>query len=398
MGHHVEFLHHVASYGAQQDALRVHLVVHPHVEEKAPSLVALGNDHPESVVLHPLTEQELAATEQTDTVFQRAIAGWEAVETRARRVNASHCIFMEVNAYQPVLGLPRARRAPFHTSGILFFPYCRLDPPSNTPMARLRTWGERLRKQWQLRWVLSNPKVDTLFLLNDPWGADWLSENLGRDAFASLPDPVPPFPSIESAPPDVVDWADHEWPGNRTHFLLFGSLREVKGIHPTLDAFRRLPAEHAAQMSLHLLGRSREDLSDTLPELVEAVRRKQPRLQVHFEDRYLSETELEVALDRSDVVLTPYLRTEGSSGVLGHAASHRLPVIGPCTGLIGQLIEAYDLGMCLKQITAQTLSAALSAHVAASQPQASLSGMQRYVEERKPSDFARTLVDFFLHE
>ena len=396
MGHHMEFLHHVASYGVQQDTFRVHLVVHPHVEEKAPSLVALANAHPEDVVLHPLTEQEFAATERTETIFQRAIAGWEAAAMRARRVKASHCVFMEVNAYQPVLGLPRARRAPFQTSGILFFPYCRLEPASQKLLPRLKTHLETLRKRWQLRWVLSNPTVQTLFLLNDPWGARQLNEELGKGTFASLPDPVPFVQDEAPVPSSVVDWANRKWDGQRTHVLLFGSLRRAKGVLPTLQAFRDLPGEHAARMSFHLLGRSRDDLTDTLSGLVDTLRYGQPRLKVHFEDRYLSESELSVALDRSDLVLAPYLRTEGSSGVLGHAASHRLPVIGPRTGLIGQLIESYALGTALERITPATLREALMAHVPNPRAHASVSGMQRYADERTPTAFARTLTDTLL--
>ena len=390
MGHHVEFLEHAARYSAAQSDIQIHLVVHPHIEEHAPSLVQLASAHPNCVFLHPLTESEFEATERTDTIFSRALAGWEAAEKRGRQVGADHCVFMEMNAYQPILGLPRVRQAPFQTSGILFFPYCRLDVDSSSWKASLHLQAEKVRKHLQLRWVLSNPNVHTLFLLNDPWAARELSSALGSDALASLPDPVPLLPDAVDVSPEVSTWMNAEWGADRTHFLLFGSLREAKGVRPALKAFHQLNDADARTASLHILGRTRAEMAESLPKLVDALRIQQPKLHVHFEDRYLSESELSAALHHSDVILAPYLRTEGSSGVLGHAARYKRPVIGPSTGLIGQLIETYGLGTGLPEITATTLSCALRSHLQKPDSAASKQGMQQYVKERSPEVFART--------
>ena len=176
----------------------------------------------------------------------------------------------------------------------------------------------------------------------------------------------------------------------QTIHLLFGSLREAKGVRPALKAFHQLNDADARTASLHILGRTRAEIAESLPKLVDALRIQQPKLHVHFEDRYLSEPELSAALHHSDVILAPYLRTEGSSGVLGHAARYKRPVIGPSTGLIGQLIETYGLGTGLPEITATTLSCALRSHLQKPDSAVSKQGMKQYVKERSPKAFART--------
>ncbi len=390
IGHHLEYLDHLARYAVDEGEIELHFVVHPHFERHAPSITRLANDHPSCVAIHPLSEAEFAATE-TDTVVQRAVAGWKALEKRARHVGASHCIFLEMNAYQPVLGLPRARTAPFQVSGILFFPYCRIQPRGTGVFDRLRASIERLRKYWQVRWVLSNSNVHTIFLLNDKLGAARLNDDVGRDIFRPLPDPVPLSPETP-ATEDEKEWSDTWWADNRLHFLLFGSLRRNKGVEQTVEAFSQLPAQSASQMALHLLGESRAELADELPRLTDFLKDHQPSLTVHVENRFLSDIELELALQRSHVVLAPYQRTEGSSGVIGHAAKHQCPVIGPHTGLIGSLIDEYDLGLMADTTKPDALCRALQQCLYRADEISNTKGMRRYVGERSPKTFAETIV------
>jgi glycosyltransferase involved in cell wall biosynthesis len=368
----------------------MHLVVHPKFDHYAPEVVALASQHPSRVAIHPLTETEFAATE-TDTILRRAIAGWEAIEERGRRFDIDHCVVMEMNAYQPVLGLPRAREGSFQTSGILFFPYCRI--PSDGLALSDRVWAsvERFRKYCQMRWVISNPNVETIFVLNDEWGADQMNDDVGRDVFHPLPDPVPPSPDTP-APEDEIEWSNTWWTEAHMHFLLFGSLRRHKGVEQTIEAFGRLPEQAASQMALHLLGQPREELEGELSRLTDALKDRQPDLTVHLESRFLSDTELDLALQQSHVVLAPYQRTEGSSGVIGHAAKHGCPVIGPQTGLIGSLIRDYDLGLTIDTTSPNALCRALRRCLGGTEDVGSKVGMKRYVDERSPETFAETIL------
>lgn len=386
-GHHLEYLRHVARYGAKQSAHDLYFAVHPDIETLDPELCDCVRAAGNHLTLHPLSRHDYEQIEGANAV-QRAWRGWKALEAVASTVDAEHCILMEMNAYQPVLGMPRARRAPFSVSGILFFPFVRIEPERNTLGSRLQARLERARKDLQLRWVLSNPNVENLFVLNDEWAARALNERFGRNRFTCLPDPVPSL---------VTDDEEHEfeWDPARSHFLLFGSLRLEKGVLRFLDAVHRLSDEEAKRLGVHLLGKTRSDLRDDLPARIDRLRKTQPNLSVHFEDRFLSETELDGALRSTDFIVAPYLRTEGSSGVLGHAAHYERPVVGPNTGLIGSLIDEYDLGLTVDTVSTATLTdglrRCLDMKVGSDQTVGSVAGMRRYVSERTPEAFAKKL-------
>lgn len=387
-GHHLEYLRHVARYGANQSDLSLHFAVHPDVETVDPELCKCVREAGSQLTLHPLPCHQYEQIEEA-SALQRAWRGWEALEAVASTVDAEHCILMEMNAYQPVLGTPRARRAPFSVSGILFFPFVRIEPDQKTLGSEFRAHFERARKDLQLRWVLSNPGVETLFVLNDEWAASALNERFGRDRFVSLPDPVPSLA-------EEGDEGGLDWDPDRCHFLLFGSLRREKGVIQFLDAVHRLSSEEAGRSSIHLLGKTRSDLREELPVRIEQVQEERPNLSVHFEDRFLTEPELDGALRSTDFVVAPYLRTEGSSGVLGHAAHYERPVVGPNTGLIGSLIDEYDLGLTVDTVSTAALTDGLRRCLEMKgRPDhtvGSVVGMRRYVSERTPETFAKKLL------
>ena len=389
IGHHLEYLRYMAQYAVQEARYRLFLAVHPRIEEHAPDLVDLAQQHTEQVVLLPLTPEEYGDTEDPPIIW-RALAGWRAAAQRAETVEADHCVFMEMNPLQPVLGLPRARQAPFKVSGILFSPYCRIESKQDKWLGKFRSRIERSRKHLQLRWVLSNPQVENVFVLNDSTAAAELNDWHGTTRFTSLPDPVV---NSVAAGEKVENQDKHFLPtsGDRLRFLLFGSLREHKGVRQVLEAAAQLRKDEAEQVSLHLLGKARPDLRNDLPQLIRRLRSSQPNLYVQYEDRYLAYQELEAALNECDVVLAPYQRTEGSSGVIGHAAKHERPVLGPQTGLIGELIREYELGITVSASDPEAIAAGMR-HYLNGGVRIETTGMRQYVEERTPEQFARTLL------
>ncbi|WP_263834162.1 glycosyltransferase [Salinibacter sp.] len=389
-GHHIEHLLHIARYVVKNDLkYNLYMAVNPYINNYGEELVRISNNS-SAVSLLPIPEDEYCDPESHSPV-RRSLAGWRSAKKRALEVSADHCVFMEMNVYQAVLGLPRARGMPFDTSGILFFPYCRIES-SGGMLAHFRSMTERIRKRLQLRWVLSNPSVDTIFLLNDEWGAEKMNAELGTDVFHSLPDPIPPLTVDDNETDRVSSWKEEWWGADRMHFLLFGSLRRDKGVQEAIRAFCNLSSKMASGAAFHLLGASREELETELPSLVSKLEREQPNLLVHFEDRFLSETELDCALSESDVILAPYQRTEGSSGVLSHAANYHVPVIGPKTGLIGHLIREYGLGETVNARSPDRLRESIAAYLNDKNLEWSPPAMERYVAERSPDEFASTLL------
>jgi glycosyltransferase involved in cell wall biosynthesis len=212
-----------------------------------------------------------------------------------------------------------------------------------------------------------------------------------------LPDPVPPLseepvdsPAREAS--ENGELSDRLLESDdRTTFLMFGALREEKGVRNVIEAFGQLDGETAEQARLCLFGQVRADLKAAFPRLVASLRRTQPRLDVCVENRFLPDAELQKALQATDVVLAPYLRTEGSSGVIGLAARYAAPVIGPSSGLVGSLINEYDLGVTVNASDPSAIAAAVRRFVRKRAVEVGTE-MQRYARERTPERFASTIL------
>ena len=344
-----------------------------------------------------------------------------------RSVQADHCILLELNIFQLVLGLFRGLDQ-VEVSGILFFPYPRIDPDGQNVIDRLLCWFEKLRKHVQLRWMLRNRDIETVFLLNDGPAVEHLNQFWPeRTPFRMLPDPVPPLaeelmeeeggeehetigeqsrkqsegvpravphaPHEESKPSRNTPRPDGE---DRIVFLMFGALRKEKGIREVIHAFRQLSPGAAKNATLWLFGQVSADLEDEFPDLVELLRRERPNLHVQVETRFLPERELHEALQGADVVLAPYLRSEGSSGVIGHSARYRVPVLGPKSGLVGSLIDEHDLGITVEANDPKAIVRAVHKYIKGELSRCETPGMQRYVEQRTPTRFAQIIFDAVL--
>lgn len=100
IGHHLEYLRYLAQYAVQEPRCQLHLVVHPRIDEHAPDLVDFVQQNADQLALLPLTPGEFKATEEP-SIFWRALAGWDAAARRAEAMAADHCVFMEMNFFQP---------------------------------------------------------------------------------------------------------------------------------------------------------------------------------------------------------------------------------------------------------------------------------------------------------
>jgi glycosyltransferase involved in cell wall biosynthesis len=111
-----------------------------------------------------------------------------------------------------------------------------------------------------------------------------------------------------------------------------------------LDALRLLPTHISKRAALLLAGRIDPAIHSAIKERCSALARERPDLWLRIEDRWLSRAELEVLVARSDVVLAPYQRFVGSSGVLMWAARAGRPVLAQEYGLVGRLTRDHRLG------------------------------------------------------
>jgi glycosyltransferase involved in cell wall biosynthesis len=134
-------------------------------------------------------------------------------------------------------------------------------------------------------------------------------------------------------------------PANRIGFLLFGYIAERKGPLVVLEALSLLPLQIARRVAVLFAGRIDPALQEELKRRLRALETTQPELWLRIDNRRLDSSELAGLVDRSDVVLAPYQRFVGSSGVLLWAARAGRPVLAQAFGLIGKLTREHRLGI-----------------------------------------------------
>ena len=113
-----------------------------------------------------------------------------------------------------------------------------------------------------------------------------------------------------------------------------------------------------------LAGRIDPAIRDTVAAAHDRLAAQQPRLWLHVEDRRLESGEIEALVARADVVLAPYQRFVGSSGVLLWAARAGKPLLTQRFGLIGPLVEMHSLGLAVEANDPSVLADAIARIVA----------------------------------
>jgi glycosyltransferase involved in cell wall biosynthesis len=349
-GHAEEWLLHIARFvrDARPD-LRVSFVV---AAGLVPRIAGEVQD-PDRVEVLALSDDEVRRC-MSPSLTRMAFARWWVMRRYLARTGAGTgfflCIDMMSLPFGLGLGLGSRRRA----SGILFRPSVHYASFGNAKPSfgeRVREW----RKSILYPLMLRNPAIRTVHSL-DPYFPLY-----ARDEYAhgykveTLPDPI-------AAPSDVQDPPRRAagGPSDRVSFLLFGELTERKGVLQTLRACARLDPMIAPRITVLLAGRIDPPLEPQVNELLRAARAAQPDLRLEIDNRRLSFAELAAAVDACDIVLAPYQRFVGSSGVLIWAARALKPVITQRYGLLCRLVDDHGLGLTVDTTSPDALAEAMA--------------------------------------
>ena len=342
-GQHVDDL--VRYWGSHRLTGRLHVVVTPAFEARHADVTARARATV-GVAVH-LT----APYRVSEALLPRDLRHGQEAARWARRLGADHLVFLYVDHAQLSLGL-RLRRGPTRYSGVHFRPsfhYAALNGRPETPRERATS----LRKRLILRLVLSNPRLHTLFEL-DPYAVEPL-RRLGRPgAVVALPEPFDVRPG--GAPPSVLGAVEPD----RRLAVMFGVLDERKGLPVLLDALERLPDATARRLAVVLAGAMDDGERAKLVARVEGVRSR-TAAQVLLDERFLADEEIQPLLKRSDLVLLPYVRHVGSSGVLVRAAQAGRPVLTSDYGVLGAHARRHRLGLAVDTTDAGVVARALTA-------------------------------------
>jgi glycosyltransferase involved in cell wall biosynthesis len=345
-GHHAEHIRHLlnAWHERRVEGTLVAAVT-PRLIAENPDLLALA--HARGATRVTLAEVPDEPSLPVHGVRREMRLGWLLRQClEAHRPQHALLMFMDLLQIPMAIGLrfPPA----FRFSGILFgarFCY----PPSSA--------SERVK--WTLRRhllsaALRNRHLEAVFTL-DPSAAPAI-RSLGALAHVvTLPDPVD-LPEAVASPEVVRDaWGVER---ERKMMLLFGSLAERKGVLPLLEALLALPEAEAKQLSVVLAGRVNDDVRARVEDLLPAVQ-QESRAQIILRDAYLPHDEVQNLIAAADLVLAPYQRHVGSSGVLVRAAAAGRPILTQDYGVVAEQVREHRLGQAVDTTDPLTIAAAV---------------------------------------
>jgi len=333
-GHALEWLEHLMAFAAERPDTEIWLLAPEALcRALAQARPAGAADRIRVVALSPL-ERRLCTLRLLSV---SAFARWWTMRRHLRRSGAQHGFFLMLDllSLPLALGLGAGGR---RLSGILFRPsvhYSAIGPYKPSRGERLRDG----RKDLLYRLMLRNPALERVLSL-DPFFPVHARNRYARgDKVVALPDPA--NPPVDRGPTSAPGFA----PGGRVGFLLFGYLTERKGPLALLDALFLLPRYVAARVAVLFAGRVDPALREQIKQRQSELARHHPDLWLRIDDRRLDQAELASLVRQCDVVLAPYQRFVGSSGVLLWAAVSGRPVLAQEFGLVGRLTRDHRLGV-----------------------------------------------------
>jgi len=308
---------------------------------------------------------------------------WEGVEA----TGSDHIHFLQIDPVQLSLALRRSLPNACTVSGILFKPSIHYHALWGNNRS-WREYGRDVRKKILYEGMLMNSRLSSLLTL-DPYFPAYANEHLINGSKVEWAcDPMRrPEPSTETVPSAMI-------PEDRTIFLIFGSLAERKGIFQVLDALSHLSKTVRTSLSIVFAGRLREDVRDAFQSAFQDVQQRYPEVTLHLEDRFLPESELAVWISKADIVLAPYQRAMGSSGVLLWASALEKPVLTQDYGFIGAYVREHDLGLTVETTSPASIARGIQTFIRNSdRVPVDHSSMRDLIARHHPDRFAETILD-----
>jgi glycosyltransferase involved in cell wall biosynthesis len=234
--------------------------------------------------------------------------------------------------------------------------------------------------------MLRKPQLHTLFCL-DPFAVEKLNQRYSPPKAVALPDPV----TANSVSPSQVATLRQRLgiEPHRRVFLLFGALTERKGVFQLLEAFRQQSSQLCQQMCLCLVGESR--LASKIESRLSDICQIKP-LQAIQQYEFIPDEQVDAYFQIADVVLAPYQRHVGMSGILLLAAAAEKPILSSDYGLMGELVRRHRLGLCVDSTSPAAIAKGLAQFLSSDTEQwCDRASMRAFAEQNAAEKFAQTI-------
>jgi glycosyltransferase involved in cell wall biosynthesis len=331
-GHHPEYINHLYT-AAVKDTQNIYFFSIPKDGfDRMNNIFEWKNRN--NIRFRLLTKDELLKIH--GGLISKCITTSKLIKNISQEVKATKIILINLATVVPVLPLILSNST--KVSGIIYQIYL------HNPKKGIRGFVDRLRY-----FVLSKSKsIDKVFILNDPCSADKLNKIYLTSVYKPLPDPLP---YIERS---KLENLRSKLPAEEKQniFLHIGAMSERKGTIELLKAILLLPLDYNA--TFIFAGAVNKDIKDQFNHLTKKILDLGYNLLVY--NQFITYDFFNNLCYTSDCILIPYKVTSQSSGIIGYASYFQKPVIGPNSGIIGDLVNKYHLGYLINEITPEAIA------------------------------------------
>lgn len=389
-GHHPSYIQHFIEYWNKQNySGSLDIVVSPKFIQFHIDVVKMAQECRKNINFIAISTAEEAALKPRKSGINRNIRAfqeWSLLCKYATELQASKCLIMYFDTC--LLPLALGRKPPCKFSGIYFRPTFHYSNFSNylpNKKQRLQQW----REKFILKRVLSNSHLQTLFCL-DPLAIEHIKKLHAPAKVVYLPDPV--ALDIDNLPLDNLK-QKLKIDSNRKVFLLFGALTGRKGIYQLLDAVMQLPQELCQKLCLLFVGEANA-IDKALIEAKIATACQEKPIQIITQYQFVPDCDMQAYFQLTDIVLAPYQRHVGMSGILLLAAAAQKPVLTSNYGLMGEIVRQYRLGIAVDStIPEQIAQGLMQCLEAAPERIGDRVTMQEFAAQNSAEKFAQTLLE-----
>jgi glycosyltransferase involved in cell wall biosynthesis len=364
-GHHGNYIQHLIDYAYEKKFLgEIDIVVLPQfadVHRDTVKAIAASKHPPINLVSISIAEE--AALGSRNSGVKRTLRNfreWDIFCKYAQKLQTTYALIMYLDTY--ALPIAFGKKSPCSFSGIYFRPTFHYSTFASYQLSgqlfgqpawkkNIQHWREKITVDQ----ILRRSQLHKLLCL-DPFAVKALQSS----KMIHLADPV------SSSPPLLSDLSGFQAElgieQHRRVFLLFGALDERKGIYQLLDAIELLHPEIAQNFCLLIVGKTNPDEQTRIQPKIAVLSQTHPVQILELYD-FIPEDKVLKYFQAADVILAPYQRHVGMSGILLLAAAAGKPVLSSSYGLMGELVEHHQLGLAVDSTVPAEIAQALSHYV-----------------------------------
>lgn len=334
-GHFLEYINHIYHICTRHEENTYIFVIHP---DFAKVKERMSWDHNNgNILFESLTTNELESS-TTGNLFKTAFNTAKIIGRKVSQYNANKVflpLLISSTPFLPIFVKPSVK-----VGGIIYMIYLyRMENASVT--------FKLLNKLKYLVFSIFNI-FDNILILNDIKSSEKLNLLYNVSKFKYIPDPYIPLP----VNPSNRIRTQYNISSNDKLYIHIGAMNENKGSKEILKSLIDMKQDDLANKVFFFAGKVENDIKNDFYQLLNEAKKE---ARIHLIDDFCSFELLGQLCQECDAIIIPYKRTSQSSGIIGYASQFGKPVIGPESGLLGNIIKEFKLGILLREISSESL-------------------------------------------